>query len=92
MSSDGSSPTSFRLSLPRLDQEALNYTDDYAEIISVLSHSDSELSDLLTNSRDNGDMREVGGRLFSKQNPMYFLPLGTIFIICAYTVLLTPYA
>jgi hypothetical protein len=79
MSSDGSSPASFRLSLPRLDQDPLNFTDDFSEILSVISSSDSDISDLLAPEHDNGEYREIGGRLFSKQNPMYFLPIGATF-------------
>lgn len=79
MSTADSSPASFRLNLPRLDQEALNFTDDFSEIISILSGSDSELSDQPTPEPDDGEYREIGGRRFSRQNPMYFLPLGRAF-------------
>jgi hypothetical protein len=67
--------------VPRADQTAYNFSDtatELSELFSSLTCSDTTLTDLLNS--EASDVRTIDGssRLFSSDNLVYLLPLGTI--------------
>lgn len=67
--------------VPRADQSAQNFSDsatDFSDLFSSLTCSDTALTDLLNS--EASDVRTIDGssRLFSSDNLVYLLPLGTI--------------
>lgn len=67
----------------RVDQAALGFgsdASDYSDLFSVLSCSESDLSEFFM-SEMGLDVRTIEGsdRLYSSRNPIYLLPLGTYF-------------
>jgi hypothetical protein len=67
--------------VPRADQSACNFRDsvtDLSELFSTFTCSDTALTDLLNS--EASDVRTIDGssRLFSSDNLVYLLPLGTI--------------
>jgi len=85
---DNATPINF---VPRADQTAYNFSDtatELSDLFSSLTCSDTALTDLLNS--EASDVRTIDGssRLFSRDNLVYLLPLGTItFFIFEYSLI-----
>jgi hypothetical protein len=75
---DNATPVNF---IPRADQSAYNFSDtatELSDLFSSLTCSDTTLTDLLNSEASDVRTIEGSSRLFSSDNLVYLLPLGTI--------------
>jgi hypothetical protein len=85
---DNANPITF---VARADQSAYNFsgsTTDISDLFSSLTCSDTALSDLLNS--EASDVRTIDGssRLFSSDNLVYLLPLGTVALFSSECILI----